>query len=132
MSILKLSAFVAGAIVAGSVSVFAATATFEDLGPLAPETAEDGFGLVPYTTGTAFGEVENWSRFESGGIAFENRTIPAFGSWNAWAFTNRTDTVTPGFGNDLSGWAGGGADASTGAVDTGGTYGINAFRHRTR
>ena len=103
----------------------AATATFEDLGLVVPESAEDGFGLTPYTTGSAFGEVENWSRFTSGGIDFENRTIPAFGSWNTWAFSNRTDRVTPGFGNDLSGWAGGGANPITGAVVPGEAYGIS-------
>ncbi|MCB1097214.1 MAG: DUF4465 domain-containing protein [Verrucomicrobiae bacterium] len=124
MKNLNLPALAVGALLAGAVSAAAATATFEDLGNLAPGSAEDGFGLTPYATGTAFDEVENWNRFTSGGITFENRTIPAYGSWNVWAYSNRTDTVTPGFGNDLSSWAGGGADPVTGGTVAGGTYGI--------
>lgn len=127
MKKIDLPALAAGTFLAGALSAvptLGATATFEDLGLLAPETAEDGFGLTPYTTGTAFGEVENWNRFTSGGIAFENRTIPAFGSWNVWAYSNKTDVETAGFGNDLSGWAGGGADPLTGATVAGESYGI--------
>ena len=116
MKNLKWSALVAGAFLAGAVSAAAATVTFEDLGLVAPGSAEDGFGLTPYSTGTVFGEVENWNRFTTGGVAFENRTIPAFGSWDEWAYSNQTDTTTPGFGNDLSGAAGGGADPLTGTT----------------
>ena len=124
MKNLKLPTLVAGALLAGAVSAADTTVTFEDLGLVAPGSAEDGHGLTPYSTGTAFGEVENWNRFTSGGVAFENRTIPAFGSWDEWAYSNQTDTTTPGFSNYLSGWAGGGAAPLTGATIAGGTYGI--------
>ncbi len=89
----------------------AAVITFEDL-PLAPESAEDGSGLAPYGTGMVFGTTENFNRFTSGGQVFENRYIPAFATWSRWAYSNRTDTMTPGFMNDLSAFAGGGAGGS--------------------
>ncbi len=89
----------------------AAVITFEDLA-LAPESAEDGSGLTPYGTGTVFGTTENFNRFTSGGQDFENRFIPAFATWSGWAYSNRTDTTTPGFLNDLSAYAGGGAGGS--------------------
>ncbi len=90
---------------------FAATVTFEDLS-LGPESAENGSGLTPYETGTVFGETENRNRLTSGGVVFENRYIPAFFSWSRWAYSNRTDTMTVGFTNDLSAFAGGGAGGS--------------------
>jgi len=89
----------------------AAVITFDDL-PLGPESAEEGAGLTPYGTGTVFGTTEHFNRFTSGGLAFENRYIPAFGTWSRWAYSNRTDTTTPGFTNDLSAFTGGGAGGS--------------------
>ena len=109
----------------------AALVTFDDLGLTAAESSEDGAGLVPYDTGTAFGETENWNRFSSGGVTFENRYIPAFGSWSRWGYSNQTDTTTPGFGNDLSAWTGGGADPATGTTVVGGLYGISAGETNT-
>jgi hypothetical protein len=114
------------ALFVSSSAATAATATFDDLG-LPTNTRVNGSTLTPYTTGSAFGEAENWNRFESGGISFENRFIPSFGSWSRWAYSNQTDNTTQGFTNDVSAFAGGGADLVTGSTIIGNAYGI-AFK----
>jgi hypothetical protein len=81
--------------------LLAVTVTFDDLA-LAPDSAENGSELTPYGTGTVFGATENRNRFTSGDVDFENRYIPDFVSWSRWAYSNRNDTTTAGFGNDLS------------------------------
>jgi hypothetical protein len=112
------------AILLGSLSAAsAATVTFEELF-LSPNSAENGANLTPYTTGTAFGSVENYNRFSSGGINFENRYIPDFASWSRWAYSNQTNTTTPGFTNDLSAFTGGGA-SSTGTTVPGQNYAVS-------
>lgn len=50
--------------------------------------------------------------FSSGGILLPNNYNPAFASWDGWAISNTTDTVTPGFFNESSAIAGGGAEGS--------------------
>jgi hypothetical protein len=78
---------------AGCTDLAAAVVTFEDLS-LAGDTSENGTGLSPYGTGTSFGSEVNLNRFTSGGITFENRYTPDFGSWERWAYSNLTDTTT--------------------------------------
>ncbi len=51
----------------------------------------------------------NW---ESGGIVFSNNYNSEYGSWDGFAYSNKTDTTTPGYVNQYS------AIAGSGAVDT--------------
>jgi len=50
--------------------------------------------------------------FQASGIHFSNIFTPEFGSWSGFAYSNMTDTTTPGFGNQYSAIAGGGAGGS--------------------
>lgn len=50
--------------------------------------------------------------FSSGNISLSNNYYPEFFSWDGWAISNRTDTTTPGFLNESSAIAGGGAEGS--------------------
>lgn len=94
-------------------SASAVTVTFDDL-PLPPDSAENGTGLSPYATGTVFGQVENQNRFTSAGVDFENRYIPSFATWSRWAYSNRNDTATADFSNDLSAFTSSGPDGNFG------------------
>ncbi len=57
--------------------------------------------------------------FTSGGLFFPNSYNPEFQSWSNWGVSAQTDTVTPGFMNDLSAIAGSGAEGTT-------TYAVSA------
>ena len=59
------------------------------------------------------------SDFESGGASFNNEFLPLFPGccWQGWAYSQTTDTTTPGFGNQYSAVAGSGAGGSA-------TYGV--------
>ena len=50
--------------------------------------------------------------FQSGGLSLNNDFNPIFGSWSGWAYSNTTDTTTPGFLNQYSAFPGQGAMAS--------------------
>jgi hypothetical protein len=57
---------------------------------------------------------ENWEPdggFFSGG-AFFNNDISQFGTWSGFALSRETNTTTPGFANQYSAFAGGGASGS--------------------
>jgi hypothetical protein len=88
----------------------AAIADFEEL-PLAPNAFNNGDpgGLMP-------GQSHDGS-FVSGGATFNNLfAVDAdfgFSYWNGWAYSNQTDTTTPGFANQYSAFAGGGSGGST-------------------
>lgn len=82
---------------------FALISTWEDLG-LAPESHENGAGL-------AGGDLV------SGGVTYENDYFAFFDGYNGFAASTRTDNTTPGFGNQYSAIAGGGANGSA-------TYGV--------
>ena len=56
--------------------------------------------------------------FASGGVQFLNRYDPTFGSWSGFAYSNTTDTTTPGFTNQYSAYAGAGHGPG------GGNYGV--------
>lgn len=72
------------------------SARFEDLGRrLPPESFYNGSDLS--------------GGFTSGGLAFNNDYNPMFGSWAGWAYSNSTDTTTPGFTNQYSAITGHGA-----------------------
>ncbi len=50
--------------------------------------------------------------FVSGPIALPNTYDPQWMSWSGWGISNRTDTLTPGFLNESSAIAGGGANGT--------------------
>lgn len=50
--------------------------------------------------------------FPAGNISLPNNYNAAWMSWDGWAISNRTDTTTPGFLNESSAIAGGGAEGS--------------------
>ena len=78
-------------------SAMAADATFEET-VLAPESFYNGSDLAG---GVA-----------SGGFGFNNNYDPTYASWDGFAVSNITDNVTPGWGNQYSAIAGGGAGGS--------------------
>lgn len=51
--------------------------------------------------------------FTSNGVHFSNLFDPTWQSWSGFAFSNQTDTTTPGFGNQYSSIAGSGAANSS-------------------
>ena len=90
-------------------ALHAAIADFENL-PLPANSFYNGDpgGLMP-------GQSHDGSFF-SGGAKFNNlfATDAQFGFsfWNGWAYSNKTDTTTPGFNNQYSALAGGGSSGS--------------------
>ncbi len=72
-------------------------AGFEDLG-LPPNTFSRDAGTAGY--------------FSSGNVALPNTYDPIFASWSGWAISNTTDATTPGYTNESSAIAGGGAEGS--------------------
>ncbi len=84
--------------------------SFEDL-PLAAESYRPGpfsnahdepdpyGGSLPIKVGS----------FSSGGLEFVNRYNLNYGSWSGFAYSNRTDTTTPGYSNQFSAATGSGA-----------------------
>jgi len=101
------------------LAVFAATIDFEDVGaglPIGGHFFYNGSSAPPGA-----------SDFVSGGATFHN-DFSDFGGgccWQGFAYSQATDTTTPGFGNQHSAYAGGGAGGSaTYAVGfTGGAVG---------
>ncbi|MBW3598460.1 MAG: DUF4465 domain-containing protein, partial [Planctomycetes bacterium] len=87
-------------------------AGFEDVGAgLASESA--WFGPDPdgvEQTG-AFGDTVVGG-FDSEGLRLNNTYSLDFGTWTGCGYSNTTDTTTPGFTNQMSAYAGGGADNS--------------------
>ncbi len=53
-------------------------------------------------------------RFNSGMMVFENEYTAAWGSWSKWAYSNTSDTTTPGDVNQYSAITGLGMDATSG------------------
>jgi hypothetical protein len=51
--------------------------------------------------------------FVSGNCMFFNNYDPAWSSWDGWAYSNLTDSTTPGFGNQYSAYTGGGQGGSS-------------------
>ncbi len=75
----------------------AATITFDDLPP----------GAEGYWNGS-----DESGGFTSGGATFHNAYDTTWGSWSGFAYSNHTDTATPGWGNQYSAIGGGGAGGS--------------------
>ena len=98
-----------GALCGVLVTAQANQATFDDL-VLAPNSHENGATLS--------------GSFTSGGLAFNNSYTPAFGGlWSGFAYSNRTDVTTAGFGNQYSAFTGGGS-GPTGATIAGENYAV--------
>jgi len=116
---------------AGSCA-FANIATFEGLTFTGASDHENGANLAGNTTITnapsgGYGPAsteDKISSFSSGGVKLGNTHTHAysehdaggdflFDSWSGWAYSKATDTLTPGFENQYSAIAGGGADGST-------------------
>lgn len=89
-----------------------AIADFEDL---TPPTAYTGPGGGAYYNGS-----DGAGGFLSGDVWFTNNYSAAWGSWDGWAYSNTTDTTTPGFTNQWSAITGGGVDGSA-------NYGVSYY-----
>jgi Domain of unknown function (DUF4465) len=106
-AVLKLIVAAAACLSAGKAG--AAIADFEDL-PLAANSYYNGDpgGLTPGQS--------NDGSFSSSGARFNNLFVvdPDFGFsyWNGWAYSNKTDTTTAGFGNQYSAFPGSGSGGS--------------------
>jgi hypothetical protein len=90
----------AGAAALGGASARASVAGFEDLSP----------GAAGYWNGS-----DGSGGFSSGGLTFNNSFTDWGGgyySWAGWAYSNKTDTATPGYENQYSAIAGGGQGGS--------------------
>jgi len=101
-----------------SRTLLSATVGFEDVGEgLEDESSFSG----PVEGGTEqtgpFGDSQIAGEFISGGLTFNNTYSNDFGSWSGFAYSNTTDSTTPGFGNQLSSASGDGAANSE-------TYGV--------
>ena len=82
-------------------ALFAQTADFQDL-TLAPNAFDNG------STGPG-----GPGGFTSRGVFFANNYNTTFGSWSGFAYSNKTDTTTAGFGNQYSAIPGSGAGGSS-------------------
>lgn len=69
----------------------------------------ENFNLPPNTFLNDAGAA---SEFSSGNISLPNNYDPDWMSWDGWGISNRTDNTTPGFLNESSAIAGGGAEGS--------------------
>jgi Ca2+-binding RTX toxin-like protein len=98
--------------------MLAVTVGFEDIDT---DLASESFFNGPDPNGTEqpgpFGDTVVGGEFQSGGATFDNTSSLDFGSWSGWSYSNTTDTTTPGFTNQYSAVAGGGASGSA-------TYGV--------
>lgn len=122
------------ALLAVGTCAFANVATFEGLTFTGASDHENGANLSgnstitndPYGPGTG-STVEKISNISSGNATLANSYTTAwsapdgggdffYDSWSGWAYSKATDAVTPGFGNQYSSIAGGGADGSASYV----------------
>jgi hypothetical protein len=99
-SILYLVAIL-GALAFDSMSQAQKTITFEEL----------AVGSNGYYNGS-----DGAGGWISQGVSFRNSYNPAWGSWSGWAYSNVSDPVTPGFGNQYASFAGGGSNGVGGAA----------------
>lgn len=95
MNIMIRAAFVCALVTS---VVPAATVHFDDL-PLGPEGFWNGSDLS--------------GGFHSGGATFHNEFSTDWGSWSGFAYSNHTDSTTPGWDNQYSALAGGGLNGSS-------------------
>ena len=94
---------------------------FEDVGAtLSPESAYNGPDPEGVTVAGPFGDTVVLGDWHSEQLTFNNAYSLDFGSWNQWAYSNSTDTVTAGFTNQFSAYPGSGAGGSD-------TFGVGFF-----
>lgn len=113
-------------------SATAETIDFEDL-TLAPNSSWSGPASNGTTVAGPFGDVIQGT-FSSNGVTFGNTYDPTFGSWGGFAYSNTSDTTTPGFGNQFSAYSGSGRGpgqdnygVAFGHHDIGSVFGAPAF-----
>src|SRR5262245_44528250 len=101
-------------------SAAGATANFDNL-MLDPNSHWSG----PDPNGTQEDDPQGGSRivgsFTSGGAQFVNWYNTTYESWSGFAYSNTTDTITPGYANQYSAITGRGHDSVTGPSDN---YGV--------
>jgi hypothetical protein len=105
----------------------ATTVDFEALGANLPVQSDPDPDLEDYYNGYSATAASQPTDFASAGATFNNEFSDFGGGccWQGWAYSQLTDTTTPGFGNQLSAIAGGGASdsATYGVAFTGGQVG---------
>ena len=100
---MKIKNLISLIIVFGMVDVVnASIANFDDL----------SLGANSYWNGS-----DGTGDFVSGSAVFNNNYDSTYHSWDGWAYSNKSDTTTPGWTNQYS--------AITGAAQSGSNYGIN-------
>lgn len=82
---------------------------FDDLS-LDAESAWIGPDPLGTDTPDFWGGTLRVGTFRSGQVEFVNRYNLDYGSWSGFAYSNRTDATTPGYGNLLSAYTGSGFD----------------------
>ncbi len=87
----------------GTVSTLEFTLTSSDTGAW-------GMNTPAYFCVDTFRMASDW---QSGGVTFSNNYNAVYGSWDGFAYSNMTDTTTPGYGNQYSAIPGGGQGATT-------------------
>ena len=85
----------------------------EDVGEtLAPQTAFNGPDPDGTIVSGPYDDVVVLGHFQAERLTFNNAYSNDFGSWNQWAYSNMTDTVTAGYENQFSAFPGSGASGS--------------------
>jgi uncharacterized protein DUF4465 len=108
----------------------ATTLDFEDLGANLPIPNPDSGDPEFFYNGYSAYRAGQQTDFASSGATFNN-DFSDFGGgccWQGWAYSQTTDTTTPGFGNQYSAIAGSGVSGSAtwGVAYTGGAVGAQA------
>ncbi len=109
---------------------------FEDVGDTLP--ANSAF-IGPVVGGTVvtgpYNDQVVMGEFASGSLSFNNAHSLTYSSWAQFGYSNQSDTVTPGYLNQTSSFAGGGAGGSTtfgvGFWDQGGFYDPPTIRRQS-
>jgi hypothetical protein len=108
----------------------AATIDFEDLGANLPINSDSDPDLEGYYNGYSAYTASQPTDFATSGAMFNNDFTDFGGGccWQGWGYSQLTDTTTPGFTNQYSAVAGGGASGSAtyGIAFTGGAVGAQA------
>ncbi len=97
------------AVLAIPVVATAEVVDFDDLS-LDAESAWIGPDPLGVDAVDPWGGMLRVGNFHSRGAELVNRYNTTYGSWSGFAYSNMTDTTTPGFGNLLSAYAGSGCD----------------------
>ncbi|CAN5327045.1 hypothetical protein BH23VER1_BH23VER1_22490 [soil metagenome] len=112
-ALLTLTATLTGTL-APTTPAAAAISTFEELSPAIPYSGFGGGFYENGSSGSGGAEGTFDGSFVSGAATFVNSYTNAgtFEVWTGFAYSDTTDSVTPGFGNQYSAFPGGGADGS--------------------